>query len=75
MATTAIVGAMLGTMMRRKTWNSEAPSIRAASVISSGIALIAADRTTIANPVCIQTMMTISRRLFHGSCWSHATGW
>ena len=66
MVTTAIVGRMLGTMIRRKTCNSEAPSIRAASMISSGIALIAADSTTIANPVCIQTMITISSRLFHG---------
>ena len=64
--TTTIVGRMLGMMMRRKTWNSDAPSIRAASMISSGIALMAADRTTMANPVCIQTMITMSNRLFHG---------
>ena len=53
-------------MIRRKTWSSEAPSIRAASRISSGIDLIAAESTTIANPVCIQTMITIRSRLFHG---------
>src|SRR4051794_11983826 len=64
--TTTTVGVMLGTMMRRNTWNSDAPSMRAASMISSGIALIAADNTTMAKPVWIQTMITISSRLFHG---------
>ena len=48
--------------------------MRAASMISSGIDLIAADSTTIAKPVCIQTMITISNRLFHGWRPSHATG-
>ena len=41
--------------------------MRAASMISSGIALIAADSTTIANPVWIQIMITMRNRLFHGS--------
>ena len=58
----------------RNTCSSDAPSMRAASMISSGIALMAADRTTIANPVCIQTMITMRNRLFHGCTWSHATG-
>ena len=61
-------------MTRRKTWNSDAPSIRAASMISSGTALMAADRTTMANPVCIHTMMTIRNRLFHGWISSQSTG-
>ncbi len=61
-------------MIRRNTWNSDAPSMRAASMISSGIALIAADSTTMANPVCIQIMITMSSRLFHGRCDSHGTG-
>jgi hypothetical protein len=65
---------MLGTMIRRKTWNSEAPSIRAASMISSGIDLIAAESTTMAKPVWIQTMITIRSRLFHGCSSSHFTG-
>ena len=39
--------------------HAEAPSIRAASMISSGTALMAADSTTMANPVCIHTMMTM----------------
>ena len=43
-------------------------------MISSGIDLMAADSTTMANPVCIQTMITMSSRLFHGFCDSHATG-
>ncbi len=50
-------------MIRRKTWNSEAPSIRAASMISSGMALMAADNTTMAKPVCIQTMITIRQQV------------
>ena len=61
-------------MIRRKTWNSEAPSIRAASMISSGTALMAADNTTMAKPVCIQTMITMRKRLFQGWSSSHFTG-
>jgi hypothetical protein len=72
--TTTIVGRIEGTMIRRNTWNSDAPSIRAASMISSGIALMAADRTTMANPVCIHTMITMNRRLFQGWVSSHETG-
>ena len=60
--------------MRRNTCNSEAPSMRAASMISSGIDLMAADSTTMAKPVWIQIMITMSSRLFHGRCDSHATG-
>src|SRR5258708_24659797 len=37
-----------------------------ASRISVGIALIAADRTTIAKPVCTQIMMTMSSALLRG---------
>ena len=33
--------------------------MRAASMISAGIALMAADSTTMAKPVCIQTMITM----------------
>ena len=43
-------------------------------MISSGIDLIAAESTTMANPVWIHTMITIRRRLFHGLSDSHATG-
>ena len=39
---------------------------RAASMMSSGIALIAAESTTMAKPVCTQTRITISRKLFSG---------
>ena len=35
-------------------------------MMSSGMALIAADSTTIANPVWIQTMITMSRNVFSG---------
>ena len=48
--------------------------MRAASMISSGIALMAADSTTMANPVCIQIMITMRSRLFHGCSASQATG-
>ena len=65
---------MLGTTIRQKTWNSFAPSIRAASMISSGIDLMAADSTTMANPTWIQIMITMSSRLFHGRSDSHGTG-
>ena len=37
--------------------------MRAASMISSGIDLIAADSTTIAKPVWIQTMITIRKQV------------
>ena len=48
--------------------------MRAASRISSGIDLMAADSTTMAKPVCIQIMITISSRLFHGRSCSHGVG-
>ncbi len=65
---------MLGTTIRQKTWNSFAPSMRAASMISSGIDLMAADSTTIANPTWIQIMITMSSRLFHGVRTAMAPG-
>ena len=48
--------------------------MRAASMISTGIALMAADSTTMAKPVWIQTMITISSRLFHGCSCNQGTG-
>ena len=42
------------------------PSSRAASTMSPGIALIAAESTTMAKPAWIQTMMTISSSVFSG---------
>ena len=51
-----------------------APSIRAASMISSGMDFIAAASTTIANPVWIQIMMTISRKVLIGLVSSQCGG-
>ncbi len=55
-------------------WNPVAPSSDAASSTSTGIALIAADSTTIAKPVCTQIMMTISRNVFSGGLSSQFGG-
>ena len=44
-----------------------APSIRAASSNSSGTALIAAEKITMAKPVCIQMSTTIIQKLFQGA--------
>ena len=52
--TTLSTGASSGTVTRRKTCNSDAPSVRAASSTSRGIAARPAPITTIANPAQIQ---------------------
>ena len=43
-------------------------------MISSGMALIAADRMVIANPVWIQIRMTMRRNVFKGELISHCCG-
>ena len=48
--TTVRTGASSGTVIRRKTWNSVAPSVRAASSVSRGIAERPAAVITIAKP-------------------------
>ena len=53
-------------MIDLNTFNSEAPSICPASIISDGIAFIAADKTTAANPVYIQIIIAISRNVLIG---------
>ena len=50
------------------------PSSRAASTMSAGIALIAAESTTMAKPAWIQIMMTISSSVFSGDSSSHCCG-
>ena len=55
-----------GITIDRKTLNSEAPSICPASIISEGIALIPAEKTTAANPVNIQIIITIRSIVFTG---------
>ena len=54
MKTTVSTGASSGTVMRRKTCHSVAPSVRAASSVSRGIAERPAAITTIAKPAQIQ---------------------
>ena len=53
-STTTSAGRMLGHGDVRNMPQPAAPSSRAASTMSSGIALIAADSTVIANPAWIQ---------------------
>ena len=43
-------------------------------MISSGIALIAAESTVIANPAWIQTMTTISMKVFSGALMQEVLG-
>ena len=54
MKTTLSTGASSGTVTRRKTCHSLAPSVRAASSTSRGIAASPAPITTIAKPAQIQ---------------------
>ena len=54
MKTTLSTGASSGTVIRRKTCHSVAPSVRAASSVSRGIAASPAAITTIAKPAQIQ---------------------
>ena len=54
MKTTLSTGARSGTVTRRKTCHSDAPSVRAASRTSRGIAARPAPITTIAKPAQIQ---------------------
>ena len=58
---------MVGTVTLRNSLKPVAPSICAASTMSSGTDLIAADSTVIANPAWIQIITTIRKKVFHGS--------
>ena len=60
MKTTVSTGASSGTVTRRKTCNSVAPSVRAASSVSRGIAARPAAITTIAKPAHTQMYAMIS---------------
>jgi hypothetical protein len=55
-----MVPRIMGTTTLKKVWRSFAPSSRAASRTSTGTPLMAAERTTIAKPVCSQMKMVIS---------------
>ena len=62
--TTAIVPQICGIMMKKKSCQPLAPSMTAASIVSSGMPRSAADRMTMAKPVWIQTRITIRKKLF-----------
>ena len=72
--TTPMVVAICGRVTRQKTCDVVAPSTRAASMISSGTALIAAEKITIAKPAWIQIRITISHMLLNGCSWMNPTG-
>jgi len=83
-ATTMRVPRIIGMVTLLKSFQPTAPSSSAASTTSIEIALMAADRTTMANPTWIQIMMTIRKKLLRGcqriqlggSCTpSHMTTW
>ncbi len=59
-----MVPQICGIMMSKKMRKSLAPSMRAASSVSSGMPRSAADRITMAKPVWIQIRITISRNEF-----------
>ncbi len=65
---------IIGTITRKKSWRSVAPSSRAASRISVDTPLMAADSTTIAKPVWSQIMMMISQKMLIGLVVSQGTG-
>jgi hypothetical protein len=65
--TTTMVLEICGSVTRQKTWASLAPSTLAASCSSAGTPLIEAESTTMANPVWIQIMITMMKKLFHGA--------
>ncbi len=59
-STTAIVDEICGMITRQKICTSVAPSMRAASRVSSGTPFTADDSSTIANPTWVQIMITMS---------------
>src|SRR5690349_17284890 len=73
-ARTEIGRLTIGRMIRRKTWNSFAPSTRDASITSDEMLLIAADRMTVANPVDPQIPTAITAALTKPGSPSHEIG-
>jgi glutamate racemase len=63
MNTVMTVAQICGMITLKKIWRSLAPSIRAASRVSTGTPLTAADSSTIEKPTWAQIRMTISRKL------------
>ena len=64
--TTTSVGRMLGMVIRVNICQALTPSSRAASIMSIGMPLSAAESTTIAKPAWIQTMTTMRNSVFSG---------
>src|SRR5690606_21744424 len=73
-STTTSEGRMLGIVIRQNSCHGDAPSSRAASMMSSGTALIEADRITIANPASIQTSTRMRKIVFAGASCRNRTG-
>ncbi len=73
--TTTIVPMICGTLILKKIWNGFAPSMIAASIVSSGTPRSAADRITLAKPVCSQTRTAIRKKLFQNGICSQNCGW
>ena len=73
-STMTSAGRMLGMVTNRNIPMALTPSRRAASTMSSGIALIAADRIVIAKPAWIQIMMMIRKIVLYGLLSSHCCG-
>jgi hypothetical protein len=72
--TTTMVLMICGTLILKKIWNGLAPSITAASMVSSGMPRRAADRITMAKPVWIQTSTTIRKIEFQNGMVSQVCG-
>ena len=76
MKTVIVVPLICGTTTFQKICHSEAPSMRAASMVSSGTPLIADDIRIIPNPAWSQIRITISRNVLslNDSLWSQVCG-
>ncbi len=72
--TTTSAGRMLGMVTRQNICHGVTPSMRAASTMSAGMALIAADSTTMAKPAWIHTITAIRNSVFQGPSSSHCCG-
>ena len=70
MKTVTIVTLICGTTTRKKICRSLAPSMRAASRVSPGTPLTAAESSTMAKPTFIQSSITISRKLLKWKVFS-----
>ena len=76
MNTVMTVGQICGTTTRKNACRSLAPSIRAASSVSVGTPLTAAESSTMENPTCAQIRMTMRKKLLRWKAApaSHTTG-